>query len=466
MSKGGINILKCIRVGSGAGFANDRIEPAVELLDKGKLDYLFFECLGERTVAFAMLRKNKDPDKGYDSQLELRFDKLFEIYQKKQIKTKIISNMGAANPIGAAIVIAKMAKERGLDHLKIAAVIGDDVLNKIDNYMNQPLMETGKLLGTIKDTIVNANAYIGCESIVEALKNNADIVITGRAADPSLTVGPCVYEFEWKMNDWDKLGCATVAGHLMECGGQATGGYYANPGYKEDVPEPWKLGFPLCNIYENGDIEITKVEGSGGIVTEGTIKEQLLYEIQDPSNYITPDVVANFTKVQIQQIGNNIVSVKGGKGKSKTGKIKINCGYHDCYIGEGEISYGGLNCIARARLAGETVLKRLELCGIEYSEIKVDIIGVDSLYRNKIGMEMTSGDNSEVRLRVAARTKDYFNADRVGYEVETLLCCGPASGGGARRLVREIVSLGSILIDEKDVVTEVLYYGRKDNETI
>ena len=451
--------MKSIRIGSGAGFANDRFEPAVELLEKGNLDYLIFECLGERTVAFAMLRKNKNPEKGYDSQLELRFEKLFEVFRKQEIHTKIVSNMGAANPIGAAKKIAAMAKERGLGHLKIAAVTGDDVLDRIDKYMDQITMERDVKLETIKDTIVNANAYIGCASIVEALEHGADIVITGRAADPSLTVGPCVHEFGWAMDEWDKLGKATVAGHLLECGGQATGGYYADPGYKEDVPEPWRMGFPICVIDENGNFEITKVEGSGGIVTEGTIKEQLLYEIQDPSSYITPDVIADFTEIEVKQIGKDRVAVTGGKGRAKTGKLKINCGYNDCYIGEGEISYGGRNCVARAKLAAETVLKRLELCKIQYSEIRVDLIGITSLYKEKVGYEMSKCEPAEVRLRVAARTKDYYNADRVGYEVETLLCCGPASGGGARRTVRDIISLASILIDEKDVKTENTYYG-------
>ena len=250
-----------------------------------------------------------------------------------------------------------------------------------------------------------------------------------------------------------------MAGHLLECGGQATGGYYADPGYKEDVPEPWRMGFPICVIDENGNFEITKVEGSGGIVTEGTIKEQLLYEIQDPSGYITPDVIADFTEIEVKQIGKDRVAVTGGKGRAKTGKLKINCGYNDCYIGEGEISYGGRNCVARAKLAAETVLKRLELCKIQYSEIRVDLIGITSLYKEKVGYEMSKCEPAEGRLRVAARTKDYYNADRVGYEVETLLCCGPASGGGARRTVRDIISLASILIDEKDVKTENTYYG-------
>lgn len=451
--------MKSIRIGSGAGFANDRVEPAIELLEKGNLDYLIFECLGERTVAFAMLRKNHDPAKGYDAELEFRFEKIFNVFQKQKVKTKIISNMGAANPESAAKKIVGMAQQRGIKGLKVAAVIGDDVLDRIDQYMDSVVMETGEKLQTLKDTIVNANAYIGCASIVEALKNGADIVITGRAADPSLTVGPCVYEFGWAMDNWDKLGCATIAGHILECGGQSTGGYFADPGLKEDVPEPWRMGFPIAVISENGDIEITKVEDSGGLVSEATVKEQFLYEIQDPSAYITPDVVANFLEAEIKQVGKNRVSIIGGRGKPKTGKLKINCGYHDCYIGEGEISYGGYHYMERAKLAGETVLKRLELCGIEYSEIRVDLIGVNSLYKDKVGYSMTSGHSAEVRLRVAARTKDKFNADRIGYEVETLLCCGPASGGGARRLVREIISLGSILIDEADVSTKVLYYG-------
>ena len=451
--------MKSIRVGCGAGFANDRIEPAVELLEKGELDYLIFECLGERTVAFAMLQKKHAPDKGYDSQLELRFKKLLPVYREKKVKTKIVSNMGAANPVSAAKKIAEMAREAGVGHLKVAAVTGDDILDRISNYLEKPTMEIGDKLETLKDSIVNANTYIGCASIVEALRKGADIVITGRAADPSLTLGPCVFEFDWAMDDWKLLGCGSVAGHLLECAGQITGGYYADPAFKEDVPEPWRLGFPIAIIQENGDIEITKVEGSGGLVSENTVKEQLLYELQDPTGYITPDVVVDFTNIEIKQVAKNRVSVTGCGGRAKTGMLKVNVGYNDCFIGEGEISYGGFNAIGRARLAGETVLKRLDLCGIEYSEIRVDIIGVDSLFKQKISKEMTSGNNAEVRLRVAGRTKDRFNADRIGYEVETLFCCGPAAGGGARRLVREVISLASVLVDEKDVPTEIHFFG-------
>lgn len=450
--------MRSIRIGGGAGFANDRVEPAVELLEKGNLDYLLFECLGERTVAFAMLRKKHDPDKGYDEQLEFRFEKLLDVYKRTGVKTKIVSNMGAANPISAAKKILEMAKKQGVGHLKIAAVTGDDVMGSLGKYMDREVMETGQKLEALKGTIVNTNAYIGCASIVEALQNGADIVITGRASDPSLTVGPCVHEFGWAMDDWHKLGCATVAGHLLECGMQVTGGYFADPGFK-NVPDLWNIGFPICVFHENGDFEITKLPGSGGLVSELTVKEQLLYEIQDPSSYITPDGIADFTKIQVEEIAPNRVLVKGSTGRPKTGLFKVSVGYQDCYIGEGEISYGGANCIERAKLAGETVLKRLEVCGIKYSEIRVDLIGVNSLYKDKVGYSMTTGQNAEVRLRVAARTDDYANAYRVGYEVETLLCAGPAAGGGLRRNVREIISLASILIDEKDVNLEISYFG-------
>ncbi len=450
--------MKCVRIGCGAGFANDRVEPAVELLEKGNLDYIMFECLGERTVAWAMQRKKHNPDKGYDEQLEFRMGRMLDAYKRSGAKTKLISNMGAANPLSAARVIEKMARDRGLGHLRIAAVVGDDVLGRLDKYMGVKTMETEQPLETLKGGIVNANAYIGCASIIEALRAGADMVITGRAADPSLVVGPLVHEFGWRMDDWDLLGKATIAGHLLECSAQVSGGYFADPGYKE-VPDIWRIGFPICNFYENGDMEITKVEGSGGLVSEMTVKEQLLYELQDPSSYITPDVIADFTQVEVEELAPNLVAVRGGRGRPKTGMLKINVGYHDCYVGEGEVTYGGHSCVERAKLGADTVLRRLELCGIEYSEIRVDLIGVNSLFRDKIGFGMTSGRNAEVRLRVAARTKDTWNADRVGYEVETLLVCGPQSAGGARRSVREIISLASILISEKDVTTEIHYYG-------
>jgi len=441
--------MKSIRIGSGAGTANDCIEPALVLLEQGDLDYLFFECLAERTLALASLRKKHDPSKGYDQQLENRMGRLLDVYKKTNPRTKVISNMGAANPLEAARVIKRLCRERDLD-LNVYAVLGDDVSEILNKFYEKEVMETNRPLSAYKDSLVNANAYTGCTGIVQALKEGADIVITGRCADPSLTVGPCVYEFGWAMDDWEHLGCATIAGHLLECGAQISGGYFADMERKQ-VPDLWNVGFPIGTIYEDGTIEISKVEGTGGLINGMTVKEQALYEIQDPANYLTPDVVADFTSLRVEETGKDKVRVTGGLGKPKTGLLKVNCGYFDCYIGEGEMSYAGYGCVDRAKMAGECVVKRLERNLVKYSEIRVDIIGCNAMYTDEIESAMQIGTPAECRLRVAARCADRENAEKVAYEVEALYCTGPAAGGGARRLVREIISIASVLIDEREV---------------
>jgi hypothetical protein len=444
--------MKSLRIGNGAGYALDSVEPAVELMEKGDLDYIFFECLGERTMAWAMADKVRDAKKGYNEMLEYRVDKLLDVYKEKGYRTKIISNMGAANPQAAMETIAEMAKGKGLTGLKICAILGDDVLDKVDRYLDLPIMETGEKLETLKQYIVSANAYIGVAGIIEALKNGADIIVAGRVADPSLVLAPAIYELGWKMDDWDKLGCGTIAGHLLECSSQATGGYFADPGYNKNVRDLWRIGFPIGVIYENGNIEITKVEGSGGMVNEHTVKEQMTYELQNPARYLTPDCVADFTDVEIKEIGEDRVSVKGGKGHPKSGLLKLNVGYRDCFIGEGEITYAGETCIARAELAAEIVRKRLELTKVEFSEIRYDLIGISSIFGDEIGRSWTTGKNAEVRLRVAARTKDRINALKVGWEIQTLPMNGPAGGGAHRNSVKEVLAIASVLIDENEVV--------------
>ncbi|HPB67114.1 MAG TPA: DUF1446 domain-containing protein, partial [Spirochaetales bacterium] len=305
-----------------------------------------------------------------------------------------------------------------------AAVYGDDVFPRIDEYRGAAVWETGEPLERLAGEIVSANAYLGCEGIVEALKRGADVVITGRVSDPALFIAPLVYEFGWKPDDWDRLGKGTVIGHLLECGGQATGGYFADPG-KKDVPEPWRLGFPLIEADENGDAFITKVVGSGGVVTTDTCKEQLIYEIHDPSTYITPDVTADFSRVSFTQSGKDVVEIRGATGRARTDTLKVSIGYKDCFIGEGEISYGGPNCVERARLAREIVRRRLELRAVPTDELRMDIVGVDSLYRNDAAPLPSSP--SEARLRVAARTKTREAAAAIANEVETLYTNGPAA---------------------------------------
>lgn len=448
--------MRKLRIGSGAGFGGDRIEPAVDIIKKGDLDYIIFECLAERTIALAQMQKLKDPNKGYNEMFEYRMEKILPICVEK--KVKVITNMGAANPLAAAKVTKQIAEAMGIRKLKIAAVLGDNVFSNIHRYLELEIMENGEKLETIKPLTISANAYIGTEGIVKALKNGADIVITGRVADPSLVLAPLIYEFGWKYDDYEMLGKGTLAGHLLECAGQVTGGYYADPGYK-DVPDLWNLGFPIGEIYDNGDIIITKLKDAGGMVTVDTCKEQILYEIQDPEKYYTPDVVADFSKVTVEQLEENKVLIKGASGTQKTGFFKTSIGYKDCYIGEGEISYGGSGALDRVLLAGEIIRRRLEYLNLPVEELRIDYIGVNSLYKDELSntINKRSDNFGEVRLRIAARTLKRETAEIIGNEVEALYTNGPAGGGGARKYVREIVSIASVLIPEEDINVKVSY---------
>ncbi|WP_315113476.1 acyclic terpene utilization AtuA family protein [Clostridium intestinale] len=448
--------MKKVRVGSGAGYGGDRIEPAVDIMTYGNLDYIIFECLAERTISLAQLEKLKDKNKGYNELLEYRMEKIIPLCVEK--KVKVITNMGAANPLAAAEVVKRIAEEKNIKNLKIAAVLGDDVFSEIKSYMDYEIIETGEKIESIKDKIISANAYIGVKGIIEALENNADIIITGRVADPALVLAPLIYEFGWKEYEYDKLAKGIVAGHLLECGAQVCGGYYADPGYK-DVPDLWNIGFPIADIYEDGEINLSKLEKSGGLISTETCKEQLIYEIHDPENYLTPDVIADFSEISVENMGKDRVSIKGAKGKKKTGLLKTSVGYKDCYIGEGEISYGGSGAYERAKLAGDVIKKRLEYIKLPIEELRIDFIGVNSLFKDKISDSTSNfkSDYTEVRLRVAARTKTKEDAKIIGNEVEALYTNGPAAGGGVRKYVREIISIASILIPEESIKTEVVY---------
>ncbi len=443
--------MKTIRIGSGAGYAGDRLEPALELMEKGGIDYISFECLAERTIAIAQQARLKDPAKGYNALLEYRMEKVIPLAGRH--KVKVITNMGAANPASAMEVCVEIARKHGIRGMKFAAVLGDDVLDQLDKYQNTEIWETKKPLSQLDGEVVSANVYLGVEGIVKALDEGADIVITGRCSDPAIFMAPLIYEFGWKTDDWDLLGKGTLVGHLLECGGQVTGGYYAEPG-KKDVPRPELLGFPIIEIKENGEFFVTKVEGSGGLVNRHTCTEQMIYEIHDPARYITPDVVADFSKVTFTEIGPDKVEARGATGHPRTDTLKVSLGYRDCFIGDGEISYGGPGCVERGKLAREIVEKRLALREIPMDEIKFSLIGVDAIYWNS---GRVSPAPEEVRLRVAARTRDRVSAARVGEEVEALYTNGPAGGCGATKGVREIVSVASMLIDRRDVTPTVVY---------
>ena len=443
--------MKTIRIGSGAGYAGDRLEPSLELIEKGNLDYISYECLAERTIALGQQAKLKDPSKGYNELMEYRMEKALPLCWEH--KVKLITNMGSANPVAAAAKCVEIALRHGLTGMKIACVTGDDLLPVIGKYMDTEVWETGEPLSKLPGEIVSANAYIGVDGILKALDQGADVVITGRVSDPAIFLAPIIHEFGWAMDDWDKLGKGTMIGHLLECGAQVTGGYFADPG-KKDVPGLGHVGFPIIEVDEEGGFVVTKVPEAGGMITPDTCAEQICYEIHDPTKYMTPDVVANFQQVKFTQIGKDMVRAEGATGSPRPETFKCSVGYHDCYIGDGEISYGGPGCVARAKLALEIMKERLKLVAPNaFDELKFDIIGYNSLYWNPD--YKYNEEPSEVRIRVAGRTKTIENAYIIGNEVEALYTNGPAGGCGAVKRTRDIISVASILVSRYDVRPEV-----------
>ena len=439
-----------IRIGSGAGYAGDRLEPALELIKKGRLDYICFEGLAERTIALAQKAKKENPLKGYNELLLYRMEQVLPL--AIQHKVTVITNMGAANPIAAMEAISKLAKKLNLTGLKIAAVTGDDIHDHIDQYLDFPILETGKPLKTVANQIISCNTYLGCDGIVTALKEGANIIITGRVADPSLFLAPMIYEFGWEKSQIDLWGTGTLVGHLLECAGQVTGGYFADPGKKE-VPNLWNLGFPFVEIDSDGKGFISKLEDAGGMVNKATCTEQLLYEIHDPQNYITPDCTANFSNVSFFPKENDIVYFEGASAKKATETYKASVGYENGFIGEGEISYGDANCLQRALLAKEIVEKRLGQLPFVIEDLRLDLLGINSLLPNETFLK----DPNEIRLRVAGRTKLKKEAEQIANEVETLYTNGPSGGGGATKKVSEIIAIASILVPKKEVQITIDY---------
>ncbi|WP_141063255.1 acyclic terpene utilization AtuA family protein [Pseudomonas lactucae] len=430
--------MKTLRIGSGAGYSGDRIEPAVELAEQGELDYLVFECLAERTIALAQQARISDPQGGYDPLLTERMQRVLPYVGRREghRRLRVITNMGAANPVAAGIEVRRIASALGLE-LKVMAVVGDDVL---DVLRPEQVLDNGQTVGALGKRIISANAYLGVDSILAALRADADVVITGRVADPSLFLAPQMFEFGWAPDDWQRLGRGTLVGHLLECAGQVSGGYFADPGFK-DVDDLARLGFPLAEIDAEGEALITKVAGSGGRVSRATCTEQLIYEVHDPAAYLTPDVTADFSRVGFVEEGFDRVRVQGATGRARPEQLKVSVGYLDGWIGEGQMSYGGPGAVARAQLARDVVLKRLELMGVKMQDVRAELIGMDALHGPRSSIEPW-----EVRLRVAARCEERSEAVRVGNEVETLYTNGPSGGGGASKSVRQVVAVASLLL--------------------
>lgn len=440
---------RTLRIGGGSAYANDRIEPALDLATRGELDYLCFDSLAERTLALAQQRKQADPNTGYDVRLETLVSTLLPVCVAN--KVKIIGSMGAANPEAAADVVASIARRLGLGGLRIACVTGDDVL-ELAKANGVRLAEDDRLVSELPH-VYSANAYLGADPIVEALTEGADIVITGRVADPSLFLAPMMYEFGWKSDDWARKGAGQTIGHLIECAGYVTGAHYADPPYR-NVPGLSHLGFPLAEIEEDGTAIITKLPDTGGLVTVNTCKAQLVYEIHDPRNYLTPDVTVDVSQVRFEQVGPDRVRVSGATGRTWPNTLKVLVGLPDGFVWEGEVCYSGSTALACAELARDHLLERIDIWGVgdKIKRSRFDLIGVNSA--NQEATPAGYPTPYEVRLRFAGLSEDREVADLMAQEVDWLFM-GPNGGGGVRKSVRPTLGMYSAFIPRDDVTPRV-----------
>lgn len=448
MAGGSAERAQSVFVGCGAGFSGDRLDaplPVVRsLIAAGGPAAIMFETLGERTLALAQLARREDASRGYEPLLERMLAPVLDACLQNNIG--ILGNFGAANPRAAALAIRDLGRRLGCRPMKIAVVGGDDLattgrMHDLEDEAGQPLRLDG---------VISANAYLGAAPLVEALSAGADVVVTGRVADPALALAPFIRHHGWAMNDLPRIACGTLAGHLLECGAQVSGGYYADPGFKE-VPDLHDVGFPIVAMQADGAFVIGKADGTGGLVNRHSVTEQILYEIHDPARYLTPDVVLDVTAVELSEIAPDRVAVYGAIGHARPERLKVTIGLDGGWLGEAEISYAGPNAAARARLALDVVRRRL---GPDI-RMRGDIIGLASVFNDDSGRWLASeqAESADVRLRIAVAAADRAEAERAGEEVLALYTCGPAGGGGVRSQTRRRIATTSAYIRRDSIAT-------------
>jgi hypothetical protein len=445
-----------LRIGAGSAWWGDRIEPARLNAERGDLDYLCFETMAEATISAAQVRSRRDPSfPGYDTYLDDRMQAVLRGCLQRG--TKIISNQGWINPHGAAERIVYWLRQLGARGVKVASVGGSLITDRVLE-LTDTIMENGKPTSSLANTIVSAEVYLGAEPIVAALRQGAQIVVTGRAADPSIFMAPMMYEFGWNALDHAHLGAGNGIGHLMECGAQVTGGYFSDPGFK-DVPRPWDLAFPIAEVQPDGSAVLTKVSGSGGAVNLLTVKEQLLYEVHDPANYITPDVVVDFTTTQLEEIATDRVRVSHISGKPRTPTLKVSIGCMEGYIGEDMFFYAGPGALRRAQLAKRILEERFKIVNLQAEEVRIDFLGLNAIHGAMSPKDQP--EPYEIAVRVAARTKTREEAIKVGREVDGMAVSGIASTGKRvphQERVREIIGVWSSLVAREKITPTISMY--------
>jgi len=449
-----------IRIASGQGFWGDLPEAPINQVKKGQIDYLVMDYLAEVTMSIMQKQRMRNEEHGYARDFVDVIGATFR--EIKENGVKVISNAGGVNPRACKDAILKMAEEMGVKGIKIAVVDGDDILPSLDKLISDghPLknMETGEPIITVKDELMSANIYFGAAPIVEALEKGADIVITGRVTDTGLTLAPMIYEFGWDIQDFDKMSAGTIAGHIIECGGQVSGGNFTDWETVEDLAN---IGFPIIEALPDGSFYVTKHEGTGGLVSEMTVKEQLMYEIGDPSEYITPDCVADFTTVHLEQEGEDRVKVSGIKGRKPTATYKVSASYIDGFKLSSTLVYCWPDAAKKAQKAAEILFNRADDLGITFEDTNTELVGLNACSEDPDILNSNLDELNEVQLRIAVHGHSKDQLNRFGKEIAPLILTGPSGVtgfAGGRPKASEVVAYWPALLDKKAASPVVTIY--------
>jgi hypothetical protein len=450
-----------IRIASGQGFWGDLIDAPYHQVTKGDIDYLVMDYLAEVTMSILQKQKNRNPELGYAKDIPELIKRIVPVCKEKGIK--IITNGGGVNPEACAKAVLQAAEKAGVSNLKVGIVSGDDLKEGLDEILSAGCtlnnMETGESIETVKEKILSANVYFGAFPIAEALQKGADIVITGRTTDTGLTLAPMIFEFGWRKTEYDLLAAGTVAGHILECGAQASGGNFL--GDWQSIDNMADIGFPIAEAKSDGEVIITKHKDTGGRVSVETVAEQLVYEIGDPELYITPDCIADFTSIKLEDLGNDSVRVYGVKGKKETDFYKVSCAYADGYSASGTLTYSWPKALTKAKAADQILRKRLKNLNLQFSEIRSEFIGYDACH-GPLSVKIDEDSINEIMLRVAVKSSDYNTVERFGKEIAPLILTGPPSvtgfAGGRPKPV-EVVAYWPALVPKSLVKAEVKVVG-------
>ena len=445
-----------IRIASGQGFWGDLPRAPVDQVTGGPVDYLVMDYLAEVTMSIMQKQKRRDPALGYARDLVPLMEEILPVVMDKGIR--VITNGGGVNPLACRDAIFAVARKLGMSGLRIGVVLGDDLLGNLDDLIARgiPLrnMETGEDLSSIRERVQSANVYFGARPIVDALQQGAQVVITGRTTDTGLTLAPMIHEFGWGAREWDKLAAGTIAGHVLECGAQASGGNFS--GDWESVPDMDRIGFPIAEAAPSGEVVFTKHAGTGGLVSMATVKEQLLYEIGDPRVYITPDCIADFTSIRLETAGANRVKMFGIKGKPSTDSYKVSISFADGYTAVGSLTYAWPDALKKARAADKVLRKRLEALGLEFEEIRTEYVGYNACHAD---LGESDGEPGEVMLRIGVRAKERAPVQRFAQEIAPLILTGPpgvTGFAGGRPKPNEVIAFWPALIPKEAVQASVV----------